>query len=64
MSMRHKLIIKANSASTLCGIKIVAIYPMDGSAMTDNVKDFSNGRLIEYTINDDAITCEDCKHAK
>lgn len=53
----HKLIIKAKSAETACGIDIVAYFPQS------NQGGFVGGERIDCVTDDslEPITCDKCK---
>lgn len=52
----HKLIFKANGANTACKLNVVAIYPINWYAMTDE----AGKANIRVTIGK-GTTCTECK---
>ena len=52
----HKMVIKQNVAKTLCGLNIVAFYPMHMYAMTD----VAGQANVKVTL-EKGVTCEACK---
>lgn len=51
----HALVLNERSANTLCGLNVIAIYPMQQYAMTDE----AGKANVRYTM-DGKPTCKAC----